>query len=296
MNLRQLEILRAVMRCGTTVDAARELGMSQPAVSNAVKHAEAQLGFVLFDRLSNRLIPTEEAKALLAEAEPLFSIHEAVLRTAADLRSRKRGRIRIIATAELSAPLISRVLKRFLDRNPEVEVTLDTRPLGGVIEAVELGTFDVGIAIEPYGRPGLNFTPLTQLKLVCICPPGSPLARLDVVTPKDLAGIRLVGMHTTSRLKNLIEDAFRRRGETFQPNIEVRFLNICAALVADGIGAAIVDELTARSQAGSPFVVRPFEPAIAVAVAAIALKDRPQSRLVRAFMEELSSTLALHER
>lgn len=292
MNLRQLEILRAVMRCGTTVDAARELGMSQPAVSNAVKHAESQLGFALFDRQSNRLLPTEEARVLLAEAEPLFSVHEAVLRTARDLRSRKRGRLRVVATAELSAALVSRALKRFLDRYPDVEVTLDTRLMGTVIEAVELGTCDVGLAIEPYGRPDLTLTPLTRLDMMCICPPDSPAARLDVVTPKDLAGERLVGLHTTSRLKAMIEDAFRRRGEAFQPNIEVRFFNICAALVAEGIGVAIVDSLTARSPAAGSFVARPFEPAIKVTVSAITAKDRPQSRLVRAFLDALAAVLA----
>ncbi|MEP9350445.1 LysR family transcriptional regulator [Xanthobacter sp. KR7-225] len=292
MNLRQLEILRAVMRCGTTVDAARELGMSQPAVSNAVKHAESQLGFVMFDRQSNRLLPTEEAKILLAEAEPLFAVHEAVLRTARDLRSRKRGRIRIVATAELSATLMPHVLKRFLRRDPDVDVTLDTRLLGEVVEAVELGTFDVGIAIEPYGRPDLTLTPLIKLDMMCICPPDSAVAQRAVVTPEDLAHERLIGLHTTSRLKAMIEDAFRRRGETFQPNIEVRFFNICAALAAEGIGVAIVDSLTARSPAAVPFVVRPFEPAIQVTLSAVTAKDRPQSRLVRAFLEDLSAVLA----
>lgn len=288
MNLRQLEILRAVMRCGTTVDAAHELGMSQPAVSNAVKHAEAMLGFDLFDRQNNRLLPTEEARLLLAEAEPLFSIHEAVLRMARDLRTRRRGRVRVIATAELSGTLLAPVLKRFLERHPQVEITLDTRPLGEVIEALELGTFDVGVAIEPYGRPDLAFTPLAQLRLVCLCPLDSPLVRLARVTPADLAQVRLIGLHTTSRLKVMIEQVFRRSGEVFQPNIGVRFLNICAALVREGIGAALVDELTARAQDPRQVAVRPFEPETRVTLAAIAAKDRPQSLLVRDFLEELA--------
>src|ERR1700738_1654762 len=72
MNLRQFEILRAVMRTRSTVAAAQNLGMSQPAVSNAIKHAESALGFLLFDRVNKRMIPTQEAQILLAEAEPLF--------------------------------------------------------------------------------------------------------------------------------------------------------------------------------------------------------------------------------
>src|SRR6266571_3110616 len=89
MNLRQLEVLRAVMRCRTTIGAARELGMSQPAVSHAIKRTESQLGFRLFDRIHNRLVPTEEAKIL-----PLFAIHQAINRKANDLRDGRAGRIR----------------------------------------------------------------------------------------------------------------------------------------------------------------------------------------------------------
>ncbi len=64
LNLRQLEILRAVMRLRTTVGAAREIGMSQPSVSNAIKSMESHLGFPLFHRVNNRLMPTEEARSL----------------------------------------------------------------------------------------------------------------------------------------------------------------------------------------------------------------------------------------
>jgi len=78
MNLRQLEILRAVVRTRSTVAAAQDLGMSQPAVSNAIKHAETALGFLLFDRINKRMIPTQEAQILLAEAEPLFLMQDLI--------------------------------------------------------------------------------------------------------------------------------------------------------------------------------------------------------------------------
>ena len=73
MNLRQLEILRAVIRHRTTVAAADELALSQPAVSNALKTMEAQAGFALFERVNNRLFPTAEAMALYKESEAIFA-------------------------------------------------------------------------------------------------------------------------------------------------------------------------------------------------------------------------------
>src|SRR5258708_11992882 len=75
MNLRQLEILRAVIRHRTTVAAADELALSQPAVSNALKTMEAQAGFALFERVNNRLFPAAEAMALYKESEAIFPLH-----------------------------------------------------------------------------------------------------------------------------------------------------------------------------------------------------------------------------
>ena len=75
MNLRQLEILRAVIRHRTTVAAADELALSQPAISNALKAMEAQAGFALFERVNNRLFPTSEAMALYKESEAIFALH-----------------------------------------------------------------------------------------------------------------------------------------------------------------------------------------------------------------------------
>ena len=292
MNLRQLEILRAVLRCGTTVEAARELGMSQPAVSNALKHAESQLGFVLFDRVSNRLIPTEEARVLLAEAEPLFSIHEAVTRTAIELRRRKRGRLRVIATTELTARLIPRALARFVAAHPEVEVSLDTSPLGGVLEAIEVDAYDVGVAIEPHVRPDLVLTPLDRTAMVVVAPTGHRFATLAAVTPADLAPECLVGLDTTSRLKLMVEEAFRRSGESFRPHVTVRFCTVAAALVDEGLGVAIIDEATALTWPEGRLLVRPFLPRIDLTTSAITKRDRPQSRFVRIFLDAVSAVCA----
>src|SRR5260370_26824743 len=105
MNLRQLEILRAVMRTRSPVGAARDLSMSQPAVSNAIKIAESALGFLLFERVNKRLIPTQEAQILLSEAERLFLMQDLISQTAADLRTGRKGRMRIVATPEVSEQL-----------------------------------------------------------------------------------------------------------------------------------------------------------------------------------------------
>src|SRR6266540_6939771 len=91
MNLRQLEILRAVIRHRTTVAAADELALSQPAISNALKAMEAQAGFALFERVNNRLFPTSEAMALYKESEAIFALHAKLENRVRDLRECRSG-------------------------------------------------------------------------------------------------------------------------------------------------------------------------------------------------------------
>ncbi len=74
MNLRHLEVFYAVMSAGSVSEAARRLNVSQPAVSNMLKHAESTLGVApLFERVGGRLKPTPEAQALLPEAASVFT-------------------------------------------------------------------------------------------------------------------------------------------------------------------------------------------------------------------------------
>src|SRR5215217_7439512 len=106
MNLRQLEILRAVIRHRTTVAAADELALSQPAISNALKAMESQAGFALFERVNNRLFPTSEAMALYKESEAIFALHAKLENRVRDLRECRSGLLSIVATPPLAYSII----------------------------------------------------------------------------------------------------------------------------------------------------------------------------------------------
>lgn len=273
------------MRSRTTVGAAKELCMSQPAVSHAIKRAESQLGFRLFDRVNNRLVPTEEARILFEESEPLFAIHQGIKQKANDLREGRSGRLRLVATSDLSESFLPGIFERFVAQHPKVKIAFDTLRLDSALEAVEMGLADLGFAIEPYPRPTLTYDPLVEIGMVCAFSPGSPLEKLRVVTPTDLDDQRLIFVRTTSRMNILVEDAFRSANARFAPAIEVRFLNIAARLAQAGLGVAVVDELTIASGLYSRLVTRPFEPHVGIMVNAVYAKDAPLQRLAGIFLE-----------
>ena len=281
LNLRELEIFRAVMVLGTTVRAADELSMSQPAVSNALKTMEARLGFTLFERAGNRLDPTDEARLLHQRAEPVFQLIETVNQSALDIRSGSLGRVRVVATSEVTEALMPIAMSTFLSARPDVHVTLDTKPLHTVLEAVESGLADVGFAMDPGARTGLLLQPIESLRTVCVCAAGSALAQLPFVTPQDLVGQRLICPLSGTRIASQLEEAFRKSALPYEPRVEVRFLNAAAQIVQKGWGVAILDELTASSGRYPDLAVLPFEPSIPRPLAAIGPRHKSQSRLTR---------------
>ncbi len=284
MNLRQLEVLRSVMRTRSTIAAAQDLGMSQPAVSNAIKSAEASLGFLLFDRVNKRLIPTQEAHILLAEAEPLFLMQAVVNQTAMDLRSGHKGRMRIAATSELSESLLPQVVAHFSKTHTGIDISLETQRLDNLLEYVETGIADIGFAMEPHPRPTLEYLPLATLDMVCACHIESPLSNLPFVTPTDLRDLPLINARTSSRISGLVEAAFRSDKVSYNPTIDVRFMNVAGHFVEEKLGATIMDELTASSRRYTALKSVPFKPLTQVTVSAIVSSSRPQQRLTKSLV------------
>jgi DNA-binding transcriptional LysR family regulator len=288
-----LEILRAVVTYRTTVGAAERLGMSQPSISNTIRHIETVLGFPLFERVSNRLSPTEEALILLEEAEPLFHLRDAVNQRAGDLRGGKIGRIRIAATAELSESVLPRVIADYARDYPRIQLSLETRPLDSVLQVVENGVADVAFAMSPYERQAMNYEQIADLRPVCLLQDSDPLAKLDVITAKDLMGAALIGPQVSTRIGLMLADSFRAQGLEYRPSIETRFMNAAVRIVRDGWGVALVDELSAHTELRPGLVIRPYGSEQSFDLCAAMQKTKVPSRQTRRFIEVFRERVAL---
>ncbi|MBA2722507.1 MAG: LysR family transcriptional regulator, partial [Methylibium sp.] len=102
MRLKHIEVFNAVMLTGTASAAARLLHVTQPAVTQTLQLAELQLGYALFTRQRNRLVPTRQAQSLYPEVQRLMSQLESVRRIAAALGSDEETRLRILIVPSLA--------------------------------------------------------------------------------------------------------------------------------------------------------------------------------------------------
>lgn len=287
MKLRQLEILRSLVRHRTTVAAAEELALSQPAVSNALRTMEAAIGFRLFERINNRLFPTAEAMEIYKESEALFALHARLAGQVRDLRETRVGRLALAATPPLGYGLIPPVLARFLSERPRTRVTFDVRRYEGVVDAVLSRVAELGFALGVPSHPGVAHEVLHTADMVCVLPPDHPLAERPVVTAADLSKVPLIGLEAGTRLGEAVRASFSEAGAPFRPTVEVRYCNTACVLAAAGVGAAVVDPFSPRQSNGQTLATRPFVPRTSAVSCVLRSEAEPLSRLAQAFLAEV---------
>jgi DNA-binding transcriptional LysR family regulator len=288
VNLRQLELLRAVIKCETTIGAGRELGLSQPAVSNAIKHLESQVGFALFERINNRLFPTSEARVLYRDSEPIFALHAALELKVLDLKENKTGHVRLVATPPLGYSVIPGALQRFLGRSPKVRVSLDIRHFENVLESVDNGAAELGFVLALDATdPMLDAEVFFEGRMVCVMRPDHPLAVKSVIVPADLASQPYIALERDTRMGTIVRQAFAQMQQPFDFAVEVRYCHTACLLADSGVGVAVVDPLSPLCGKYAELTVRPFEPASTVTASVVMSKKRPLSRPAKAFLREV---------
>lgn len=290
LTLRHIEVIRAVLRAGTVTSAARQLAVSQPALSRTLRNAETRLGLQLFERAGGRLSPTPEALALHRDIEKAYAQIEAIERASTDLRQVVGGRLAVVCNPSAAATLVAAALGRMTQSAPALRVSLQTALNYEVIEAVRARTADVGLAWDVPAHPAVVATQIGQARLVCLIPEGHALASAKAVTARQLHEVPLISFSVTLPIGAATETAFAEAGATRRIGIEVGQTFIAAALVRQRAGIAIVDELAlGGEQAG--LVVRPFLPRRAVHLYAVTRPERP-SLVVRAFLDLVSVVAA----
>ncbi|GIX14551.1 MAG: transcriptional regulator [Paracoccaceae bacterium] len=292
-TLRQLETFREVVRTRTTLGAAKALNVSQPAVSNMIRQMEARIGFPLFERLGNRLVPTPDAEEIYRDSESIFSLYQAFSHRIEARKRSEAGHLRIVVTPPLANALVPNALRDFLARRPAVRIHLDTRRITGVLESVQTRMADIGLGLNPPSREGLRLEVLAMAQMVCVFAPGHPLEAKRVVSARDLAGHPLVVYEPGTSLDRAISGDILTPELRQQAVAEVRYSSLACLMAEAGLGVGFVDSLTADVGHRYRLVSRPLSPAQPVPVCVITREGEPAKRIQATFLAELRASPVL---
>lgn len=254
MNLRQMEVFRAVMLTGSLRGASELLHVSLPAVSKLLDMSERRAGFGLFDRVKGRLVATPEAQVLYAEVDRLWRLVEHVNEVSHDLARHGGGSLRLVASGALATHIVPRVVTRLLQRFPRLRLRLAFMGAAALRDALADGLWDLGISMLPVEHPSLLALGTYPYGLVCVFPEGHPLASRAGVSVDDLAGERLIGVERDA----LQGEAGNGPLAEIDFDVLVRSGPVACAFVQAGAGIAVVDAMTMAGESFARIVGRPL--------------------------------------
>lgn len=231
MNIPQLRTFVAVIEAGSFSEAARQMGVSQPAVTMQMQSLEADAGATLLDRRYRRIDLTEAGRVLLPYARKVLAELECAREEIAALSGAVTGRLVIAASTTPGVYVIPRLLGPFLAENPQVGVTITVHDTSEVVEAVESGRANFGVTGAVVKGAKVTFAPIGTDELVVICAPSSPLAKRTAVPLTDLAEANWVTRESGS--------GTRQVSEAFLADNGLDPAELCVA-VELGTGEAIV--------------------------------------------------------
>lgn len=259
VDLKQIEAFRAVARHGGFTRAARVLDIGQPSLTRSVARLEATLGFALFRRGSGAARLTTEGEAFLREVDRAFTGLDRLRLAARDIRDFGTGRLRLACLTAAASGLMPRTLRRFSALFPEVTFSLQARPSSMVYDWVATRHCDLGLAAPRSGFPAVLEEPLLCLPGVVALPRGHRLGRLRrALTPHDLAGEPFLSLALEDGTRHAADDAFRAAGVPLRMRVETPYGATICAMVAEGLGVALINPLVAEDHAGLPISFRRF--------------------------------------
>lgn len=262
LNAKQIEAFYRVFISGSFTAAAQELFVSQPAVSRMVADLELAVGFKLFERKNRRVFPTPEGRMLFDEIEKTFVGLEKVSSRAEEIRTLRKGSISIAAMPALSFSILPPLIKDFTGKYPGIHISLNVSNSESVFDWLGSHQMDIGIAALPVHKTVSQIDLLPSPACRCVLPPGSPLAKRDVIEPHDLEDLPFVSLLASSMLGRRIDAVFQAAGIQRQMVLRTPYCLTAIQFANLGMGATIVDPFSARTLAADPHLVKPFEPEI----------------------------------
>ena len=286
MTLTQLEIFSLVAELRGFTAAANRLGISQSAVSHALKSLEQELGVELFKRHQSQVEPSDIGLQLLARARAMLGLANTLRQEAADARGMKRGTLRIGSFGPTSSiKLLPKILQHYRVAHPGIEIHIDEGPDRQIIQWLEERRIDIGFVVLPEDR--FDTFALIEDRMVALLPCEHHLAARDSLSLSDLCSDPFVLTEAgSSELVSRLFSAAR-----LAPNICYRCSQLLSTLDTVGRGDAVtvVAEGSLPSDNDSRYVRKPLSPPVNRQVGLAVLDQRQSSPATLAFIQLATS-------
>jgi LysR family hydrogen peroxide-inducible transcriptional activator len=254
MDIRQLRYFCAVVRARSFTRAAEQLGITQPSLSQQIRTLEKRIGNPLFERLGRSIRLTPHGEALLQPATDILRQVAEANSTVANLNKGVRGQLRVGVIPTVMPYLIAPRIREFLDRFPEVQLSLIEEPTPQLIQQLQSGDLDVAISGLPVRNPEIVCSELFREPLFLAIAGEHPLSGSKQINLSDLRKERLLLLKDGHCLR---EDALLTctRAKLKLPSVfETDQMASIFQLVRAGFGVTVVPAMASSHSIGCKLI------------------------------------------
>lgn len=294
LNFKQVEMLWTVVTAGSISAAARQLDVSQPAISRMLSQTEAQVGVRFFERIRGRLRPTKELSDLLPDIEKAHLALQRVNDMTLAISDSRGGVLKVASNPSLGKHVMPQALTAFRQAYPGTFLRFHTVTIQEIVPELLSGEVDLAVLTIPAEHPFLTSVTLATGYMTAIVPLDHPLAGHLSVSLEELAAFPHVLVGERLHFGMIVLGAFSRAG--LQPKIvaDVPWCDLACALVNEGMGCAIVDQFSVRSGEWSGMKAIPLSDPIPIRMHAVMAVNRPVSDVARRFLRVLKGMYKDH--
>jgi DNA-binding transcriptional LysR family regulator len=254
MDINQLEVLVTVAQEQSFSRAAKALHRTQPAVSQAIRRLELELGEPLFDRSSKDGTLTAAGRVLHEFAQQMLNLRHNAHTAIKELKDLHRGKL-LLSANEYTVMYLLPVLPVFRARHPHIKVEVK-RGLASRIPSEILGReFEIGVVSYKPSDSSIALVPVMTDELALIVAPDHPLANKDVVSVKELGAESFIAHNVSSPYREKVVSTFAKYKTPLNISMEMPTLEAIKRLVEQGMGVALVPRLTAQIEIARKQVV-----------------------------------------
>lgn len=292
MSIRDIEVFRAVMNAGSTSKASGLLGISQPAVSQAIRRLETMADFKLFERVRSRLIPTQEAVALMRDVDRYFLGFEVIEHRIRSLRSYGLGRLAIACLPALGTGFLPRVIASFDAPARDVQISLQVMSSREVHERVSAGQVDFGLMSDEMSMAGLEHSEFVRMPGVAVMNRLHPLAGRATIDVADLQDGPFLALNPEDSTRLRLETHLAAKDIRLKPVVETPYSHTVCELALAGVGAGIAHPLVALDFVERGLVVKPIDVEVMFTGVLVFRAGTPLADNARQFLRHMRLQLA----
>ncbi|CTQ67554.1 LysR family transcriptional regulator [Roseibium alexandrii] len=239
LSLSQLRALEAVVRRGSFSAAAKEIGVSQPSISNHVHGLENRFKTRLIAKSGYSVSATPALEALLPKIRAILALTSDLESELLHQKELGAGELRIgYSTYQLAIPRIS----AFMARHPEITIEARALATRDILDLFDNGDIDIGFVTGREIPAGLDGELLVQTRIVIAAPADHPLASKGAVSWKDVETLPLLQRESSSGTRKMFEAAATVAGIKPKTILALGSWGSIATLIRSGIGVGIAME------------------------------------------------------